>query len=184
MKGSRVRRQLESRKGGDTMAAKKPPRTTAGSKEEAAPVAEGPYLYTLEVVLISGLISDKFADKNPVVSRTIQIRGDQTLEDLHFAIFDAFGRDDEHLYEFQLGGRRPQDRNATIYRIPMDYVDDWEEPKVAGYSDETTLDSLALRTRRRFFYWFDFGDDWWHQINVLAVDNQVPRGKFPPVIEA
>ena len=57
-------------------------------------------LYTLEVFLISGPISEKFAKKNPVVSRTIQIRGDQTLEDLHRAIFDAFGRWEEHMYEF------------------------------------------------------------------------------------
>src|SRR4051794_31101215 len=45
-------------------------------------------LYTLEVFIISGPITEKFAKKNPVVSRTIQIRSDQTLEDLHHAIFD------------------------------------------------------------------------------------------------
>ena len=60
-------------------------------------------LYTLEDFLLSGPIAEKFAKKNPVMSRTIQIRGDQTLEDLHHAIFDAFGRSDEHLYEFQFG---------------------------------------------------------------------------------
>ena len=32
--------------------------------------------------------------------RTIAVRGDQTLEDLHEAIFAAFDRDDEHLYSF------------------------------------------------------------------------------------
>ena len=40
-------------------------------------------LYTPDVFLLSGPITKKFAKKNPVVSRTIQIRGDQTLEDLH-----------------------------------------------------------------------------------------------------
>ena len=43
----------------------------------------GPRLYTLEVYLIGGPVSEKFAKKNPVVSRTIQIRGDQTLKMLH-----------------------------------------------------------------------------------------------------
>jgi hypothetical protein len=33
----------------------------------------------------------------------------------------------------------------------------------------------------RFGYWFDFGDDWWHQINVEGVEDKVPRGKFPKV---
>ena len=60
-------------------------------------------LYTLEVFLISGPITDKFAKKNPVVSRTIQIRGDQTLEDLHHAIFDAFGRWDPTLVFVRAG---------------------------------------------------------------------------------
>jgi len=37
-------------------------------------------LYTLEVFIISGPVTEKFVKKNPVISRTIQIRGDQTLE--------------------------------------------------------------------------------------------------------
>jgi Plasmid pRiA4b ORF-3-like protein len=32
-------------------------------------------------------------------------------------------------------------------------------------------------------YWFDFGDDWWHQINVAAIDDKVPRGKYPKVVK-
>lgn len=28
-------------------------------------------------------------------------------------------------------------------------------------------------------YWFDLGDDWWHQINVVAIEEKVPRGNFP-----
>ncbi len=52
----------------------------------------GVHLYSLEVFLIGGQITEKFAKKNPVVSRMIQIRGDQTLRDLHDAIFDAFDR--------------------------------------------------------------------------------------------
>ena len=60
-----------------------------------------PQFYTLEVFLNGGPITEKFAKKNPVVSRTIKMRGDQTLEELHHTIFDAFGRFDEHMYECQ-----------------------------------------------------------------------------------
>jgi hypothetical protein len=74
-------------------------------------------LYTLEVFIISGPVTEKFARKNPVVSRTIQMRGDQTLEDLHHAIFDAFDRFDEHLYEFQFG-KGPMDPQAPRYVLP------------------------------------------------------------------
>jgi hypothetical protein len=47
--------------------------------------------------------------------------------------------------------------------------------------DTTTIESLGLAVGRRFGYWFDFGDDWWHQINVEAIGDEVPGGKFPRV---
>ena len=69
-------------------------------------------LYTLDVFVISGPMTKKFSRKNPVISRTIRIRGDQTLAQLHQAIFDAFDRFDEHMYEFQIGGKGPMDPKA------------------------------------------------------------------------
>jgi len=54
-------------------------------------------IYTLEVFIIAGLVTEKFAKQNPVLSRTIEIRGDQTLEALHHVIFRAFNREDEHM---------------------------------------------------------------------------------------
>jgi hypothetical protein len=82
----------------------------------------GVSLFTLEVFLISGPVSEEFAKKNPTISRTIQIRGDQTLADLHDAIFDAFDRHDEHMYEFQFG-KGPMDPNGKRYalRVPFEF---------------------------------------------------------------
>jgi len=136
-------------------------------------------LYTLEVFIISGPITEKFAKKNPVMSRTIQIRGDQTLEDLHHAIFDAFGRSDEHMYEFQFG-KKPMDPKAPRYVLPSAFDMSEDNPPI-GRVDEPTIESLRLKVGDRFCYWFDFGDDWWHQINVEAVEDKVPKGKFPKV---
>jgi hypothetical protein len=152
----------------------------ASGKERvgSATGAQATQLYTLEVVLISGPITEKFYRKNPVVSRTIQMRGDQTLEDLHFAIFDSFEREEEHLYEFQFG-KGPRDRKALVYAMP--HVFDQFDEQMAGIVDETTLDSLNLEAGRSFAYWFDFGDDWWHEIKVASIDEKVPRGKFPKV---
>jgi hypothetical protein len=39
------------------------------------------------------------------VRRTIAVRGDQTLVDLHEAIGTAYNWDDEHLYSFWLDGK-------------------------------------------------------------------------------
>ena len=137
-------------------------------------------LYTLEVFIIGGPVTEKFAKRNPEISRTIQIRGDQTLEDLHHAIFEAFDRFDEHMYEFQFG-KGPNDPKGKRYVLPSAF--DSGEPNVAGDVAETTIDSLGLKVDQAFGYWFDFGDDWWHQINVVAIDDKVPKGKYPKVVK-
>lgn len=138
-------------------------------------------LYTLEVFLIDGPVSEKFTKKNPVVGRTIQIRGDQTLEDLHHAVFDAFDRQEEHMYEFQFG-TGPMDPEGPRYVLPGEYeIDTGERTAAAGRVDTTTIGALNLEVGRSFGYRFDFGDDGWHQINVEAIGEQVPKGKFPKV---
>ena len=141
-------------------------------------------LYTLDVFLINGPITEKFAKKNPVVSRTIQIRGDQTLEDLHQAIFDAFDRFDEHMYEFQFG-KKPMDPKGPRYVLDEPgMIEPDDDPSVAGRVDQTTIESLRLKVGRSFGYWFDFGDDWWHQVDVVAIDDDIPKGKFPKVTKS
>jgi hypothetical protein len=141
-------------------------------------------VYTLEVFLLSGPVTRKFAEKNRVVSRTILLRGDQTLEDLHHAIFDAFGRQEEHMYEFQIGGKGPMDPRARHYVLHGAFDLHREEGRpAAGRVEETAIDALGLKVGDRFGYWFDFGDDWWHQVNVEAVEEKTPRGKLPRVVK-
>jgi hypothetical protein len=138
-------------------------------------------LYTLDVFLISGQLAEAFVKKNPVISRTIQIRGDQTLEDLHCAIFRAFNRSDQHMYEFQFG-KGPHDPKGTRYVSRGAAEPSYGRgPRTAGLVGWTTIGSLGLTVNQAFGYWFDFGDDWWHQINVVSVDDKAPKGKYPKV---
>jgi hypothetical protein len=140
-------------------------------------------IYTLEVFLLSGPITERFAQHNPVVSRTIQMRGDQTLEDLHHAIFDAYGRWEEHMYEFQFG-KGPMDPEARRYVLPSAFeIERDEDNPPAGRVGETVIDSLGLKGGDRFGYWFDFGDDWWHQINVEAIEDKISKGKLPKLVK-
>jgi hypothetical protein len=149
------------------------------AKKQAAKAAgRDEKLYTLDVFIIGGPMTEGFLKKNRVISRTIQIRGDQTLAELHRAIFDAFDREEEHMYEFQVGGERPMDSRARRYVLPACMHDD---DKPAGDVKSTTLGSLGLQDRDVFGYWFDFGDDWWHQIDVVAIEEGAARGKFPKV---
>jgi hypothetical protein len=138
-------------------------------------------LYTLDVFIVIGPITESFAEKNPVISRTIQIRGDQTLEDLHHAIFDAFDREDEHLYEFQVGGKGPMDPKARHYGLSVGMIGFDSGMELSGSVATTTIGALGLKAGQPFGYWFDFGDDWRHQIDVLAIEDKVGRGRYPKV---
>lgn len=134
-------------------------------------------VYTLDVFLPRRPISKSFAKKKSGVSRLFHIRGDQTLEDMHHAIFIAFDRWDEHMYEFQFG-QGPRDRQGRIYGL-QDTGGENEDGNVS----ETTIDSLRLKVGRSFGYLFDFGDNWQHQINVEAIEEVAPQDQYPKVIK-
>ena len=102
------------------------------------------------------------------------------MEVLHNAIFSAFDREDHHMYEFQIGGKGPMDPKARRYTL---HVDDDDKNPPAGDVERTTIGSLGLKVDDAFGYWFDFGDDWWHQINVVAIEETAGRGKFPKVVK-
>jgi len=139
-------------------------------------------LFTLEVCIIGGPMTKKFIKKNKVLCRTIQIRGDQTLEDLHYVIFDAFDREDQHMYEFQVGGKGPMDPKARRYVLSGAFENPIQQtPRAAGDVARTSVGSLGLRKDDAFGYWFDFGDDWWHQVNVVDIKENAGRGNYPKV---
>lgn len=149
--------------------------------------SQGDSLYTLEVSILSGPMTEEFVKQNHVVSRTIQIMGGQTLQHLHRAIFNALDRDDEHMYEFQFG-KKPHDPKGKRYALPeaLDMESEtlfFEKHEPSGNLTRTTIGSLGLKTRQTFLYWFDFGDDWWHQIKVISIDEEAPKGKYPKVIK-
>jgi Domain of unknown function (DUF6398)/Plasmid pRiA4b ORF-3-like protein len=140
-------------------------------------------LYVLEVFLLDGPISEKFIAKNPVVARTIEIRGSNTLEDLHKTLFKAFNRKEEHMYEFQVGGDRPNDPKATCYRLQQSFLDPSPSESSVHDVSQSAIASLGLSIDDAFGYWFDFGDDWWHQINVVDIKDGPSSGKYPKITE-
>jgi hypothetical protein len=158
----------------------KPPARKAKPAAPADAAGRG-RVYTLAVSLLSGPVTTAFARKNRSVVRTIEIRGDQTLEQLHDCIFAAFDRDDPHMYEFQMG-KGPMDPKGPRYVLPMAADEDFG-PRIAGTVDTTTIDQMGLEVGRQFGYWFDFGDDWHHQIGVEKIVDGPGDGPFPRVVK-
>jgi hypothetical protein len=148
----------------------KPSSTRKAAKKKKPSVVP---VYTLEVVVLEGSITPEFAKRNPVISRTVQIRGDQTLERLHHAIFDAFDRIQEHVYEFHFG-KGLHDPHGKRYLLPGA-----EPSKRVGDVTRTTIDSLGLKVGKGFGYRFHSGNGWGHWIKVLAIEDQSPVGNYP-----
>ncbi len=117
------------------------------------------------------------------VWRTIALRGDHTLEDLHEGIFTAFDRYDPHLYAFYFPkapsrGRRsgPQPKEYTaplMFDNPVPFGDDDQ-----NNAAETRLDDLGLRAGQRFEYLFDFGDSWLHEVVVEKTSPVTPELRY------
>jgi hypothetical protein len=59
--------------------------------------------------------------------------------------------------------------------------DPFGDKKPAGDVTRTTIGSLGLKVGEAFGYWFDFGDDWWHQVTVAAIEQDTPHGRLPRV---
>ena len=140
-----------------------------------APAAPPASMYVVTVFLLGGPINQKLANKE--ISRVIEIRGDQTLDQLHHAIFKAYDRWEIHMYEFQFG-KRPFDLDGPNYGIPSPK----QNKEGNGDARSTTLDDLNLIQGRVFGYWFDFGDDWFHQVQVDRIERAIPTVTYPRVI--
>ena len=119
--------------------------------------------------------------------RTVVLRGDHTLTDLHEIIFEAFDRFEEHLYSFYFpkaisSGRfdfQPKEYTSPIMLKERDPF----SPRRPISAAKTTLDSLHLQLGQTFEYLFDFGDNWLHEIKVVSKEPVQSQIKLPMILE-
>lgn len=163
----------------ETSSEKSPKKTSKHSAAKAPPtdaIDRSPdALYVLDVSIIDGPIEDDFIEENPQVTRTIEIKGSQTLKALHQIIFKAFDREEEHMYEFQVGGKGPNDPDARRYELAIS-----GEPSTENVA-KTSMNDLDLSVGEMFGYWFDLGDDWWHAIEVVDMKEKAGKGNYPKI---
>ncbi len=159
----------------------KTPPTTSRKKGKKKTKAEAEkLLYVLKVSIMEGPMTEAFMEQNPEINRILEIRGDQTLSVLHQALFKAFGREEEHMYEFQAKGVGPNDPDGDRYVLSVAMEDSLGEPP-AGDVAKTKIADLDLEPGESWGYWFDFGDDWWHHIQTLDITAPKAKGKYPKV---
>jgi len=109
-----------------------------------------PSIYQLKVVLL-GI--------SPIIWRRLLVRSDSTIADLHHTLQITFGWSDDHLHRFLIHGRQ----YGIAYIGGITFRDD---PRRIKLSD------LGLRVKEKFFYEYDFNDQWRHliRVEVIAAD--------------
>lgn len=114
------------------------------------------------------------------VTRKIEMRETQTLDDLHEAIvYGAFGWDDPHMYSFFFD-------NIPYSEAPgMEYSLSTEADPISGERPKptsTTLKGLGLREGQRFLFLFDFGDDQQFGIEVVGFGRSRSKARYPLIV--
>ena len=139
-------------------------------------------LFSLKVTLIAGPVTYEFAHDNPEVSRNIEITGNQTLKDLHTAIFYAFNRNTEREYEFQVDGKEYSPEKKCF--LPVQECRDIFGMLIqAGDAGKTSLEQLNLLPGDIFYYWFDFSNDWMHRILVISIGEASHGCDYPLITD-
>jgi hypothetical protein len=108
----------------------------------------------------------------PHVWRDIELADDQTLEDLHLSIQDAYGWDDDHLYSFFLSGHA-WDRESEV-------GSPWSDSVL--HTHQVQIGDLKLEEGRRFLYLFDYGDG--HEFDVIlqSIRAAGASGRYPRIV--
>ncbi len=120
--------------------------------------------------------------------RRIEILGDQTLDQLHEIIFDAFDRYDPHMYSFYLTTSRSKSRKRFVEAPEFTHPLAIEE--YYGFGDKklydaskTKISDLPLIEKSKFEYLFDFGDEWLHEITLEKILDIFPKKNYPVIIK-
>lgn len=102
----------------------------------------------------------------PPIWRRIQVTSDITLYKLHLTLQAAMGWWDEHLYEFEIGGKHFVDPRS---------VDELGLENAM----EAVLGEVVRKEGTKFTYTYDFGDSWEHEILVERILPLDEKTRYP-----
>ncbi len=115
----------------------------------------------------------------PVIWRRILVPSDYNFWDLHVAIQDSMGWLDYHLHHFEIKGKGKK-KEARIGIPDFDRFEElpeifpgWEIPVLNYFND------LGVRAK----YLYDFGDSWWHEVQLEGYLVRKNKGQYPICID-
>lgn len=117
------------------------------------------------------------AGSDPLIWRRVLVRADTTLEVLNFVILHAMGWLGYHMHQFITGSRA-----STVYYGSQDPDFPDMDMEMLDESDYTVAD-IAPTAKGKFFYEYDFGDGWGHNIVVEKILPPDPAFKHPVCLD-
>ena len=124
----------------------------------------------------------------PEIWRRIRMPANQTLSDLHDAIYEAYDRIDDHMFSFYI--TKPGSRGRSALRDAIEYAHPYTVEDAPSfeydpplYAYDGVLSELGLKTRRKFYYRWDYGDEWWHTVKVEQVLKDEQDSKNYEILE-
>ena len=107
----------------------------------------------------------------PAIWRRVEVNDNLTFFQLHRVIQQAMGWEDYHLHEFEVARQRVGTRSAEdVMFMERDEM----------IPERSTRLGQLLEGRRKFRYWYDFGDDWWH---TIAIEKRLPADREAPTAQ-
>lgn len=94
------------------------------------------------------------------IYRTIEISGEETLDELCEFILETFDFIHEHLYEFCMDNRM-YSQNSYQYA-----------PEDGELSTDVMIDEIGLIKGQKFLLHYDFGEDWMFTIHVQKIEDE------------
>jgi len=101
----------------------------------------------------------------PPIWRRVQV-ADCTLDVLHEIIQIAMGWENYHMHQF--------DWDGLCFSHPEAKLDDDVYDETRAYLSQLVADGC-----KKLRYWYDFGDDWWHTIEIEESIEPKPTDRFP-----
>lgn len=112
--------------------------------------------------------------KKPPVWRDILVSSEITFETLHEIIQIAMGWDSYHLHQFIVGDRR---RGTYIgAEVGMGFEDMLDESSIG-------INQCLKNVKDKFWYEYDFGDGWEHEVTLLEILEVTDEQPIPFVIK-
>jgi len=115
---------------------------------------------------------------SPTIWRRILVPEKYSFWDLHVAIQDAMGWMDCHLHEFKIKGEIA----GAVARIGIPDEEDLETGREVLPGWEVPVSAYLTDIGMVAKYWYDFGDDWMHEVVFEGVLLREKGKKYPKCI--